>query len=55
MVEELRVAVQERNGLLVDMQRLIFNSAQMEDHRPLWKYGIENGSTVNLVSRLRGC
>lgn len=42
-------------GFPVDQPRLIFNGEQLEDSRTLRDYGICDGCTVHLISRLSGC
>jgi len=41
-------------GIPVDQQRIIHAGRQLDDRRLMVEYGIEDGSTVFLVLRLRG-
>lgn len=40
--------------VLVDEQRLIFGGVELEDNSTLSSYGIQSGSRIHLVLRLRG-
>jgi hypothetical protein len=51
----LKEAVQDKEGIPPDQQCLIFARKQLEDGRTLSGYGIEDGSVIELVLRLRGC
>jgi hypothetical protein len=39
----------------VDQQRLIYNGKQLEDERVLGDYGVQEGSEIAFVLRIRGC
>jgi large subunit ribosomal protein L40e len=54
-VNVLKSAIQDEDGLPADQQRLIFTGKQLEDERKLKDYGIEHGSIIHCVLRLRGC
>jgi len=53
-VEDLKLAITGVTGTPVDQQRLIFNSIQVDDCALLGDVGIEAGSVLHLVLRLRG-
>jgi ubiquitin-large subunit ribosomal protein L40e len=53
-VDNLKQAIQRKEGIPVDEQRLIYGSHQLEDGRTLADYKMQHDSTVHLVLRLRG-
>ncbi len=54
-VEQLKVMIQDREGIPPDQQRLIFTGKQMEDERTLGDYNVSAGAKIILILRLRGC
>ncbi|KAJ6481682.1 hypothetical protein C8R45DRAFT_1215525 [Mycena sanguinolenta] len=55
-IEELKRRIESINGVPPDQQRIIFSGKQLEDKRTLSDCGIQGGSTVFFVLRLRcGC
>jgi quercetin dioxygenase-like cupin family protein len=53
-VRDIKAAVQQKEDIPVEQQRLIFAGRQLEDDQPIQSYKIMNGSTLHLVLRLRG-
>ena len=54
LVEDLKLAILDREGIPLEQQRLIFNGKQMDDKKTLGFYNVQNCSTFHLVLRLRG-
>ena len=53
-IEEVKSRIQSKEGISSAEQRLYFDGKCLRDDRTLASYNIHNGSTVQLVFRLRG-
>ena len=53
-IEDLKYAIQDKEGIPPDQQRVVFSGKQLEDENTLETYKIADGNTLHLVIRLRG-
>ena len=54
LVEQLKAAIEVKDGVPPTQQRLCFAGKVMEDGHSLASCGVRNGDTVTLILRLRG-
>ena len=51
---QVKQALQEKEGIMIDQIRLIFGGKQLADEMKISDYNLEAGSTVHMVLQLRG-
>eukprot|EP00889_Picochlorum_renovo_P001227 jgi/Picre1/28257/NNA_003663.t1 len=54
-VEELKSAVEDREGVPSDQQRLVYQGRQFEYYRTLGEYSVVHDATIHLILKLAGC
>jgi len=53
-IKEMKMIVQEKEGIPIDQQRFIFTGIQLEDSMLVGMYNITKEANISLVLRLRG-
>ena len=53
-VKALKESLQEKEGIMVEQIKLIYNGRQLQDEKTIESYTVEAGKTIHMVLTLRG-
>lgn len=53
-IEDVKAKIEEKEGIPPEQQRLIFGGKQLDGHKTLQDYAVEEGASLSMVLRLRG-
>jgi ubiquitin len=53
-VQDVKKAINDKVGIPIDQQRLVWSGKELQDGRTIGDYGVQNESTFHLILRLRG-
>ncbi len=53
-IVNIKQSLQEKEGIMVDQMRLIYNGRQLEDPKAINEYHIPSGGTIHMILALRG-
>lgn len=53
-IEDVKAKIEEKEGIPPEQQRLIFGGKQLDGHKTLQDYAVEDGASLSMVLRLRG-
>ncbi len=51
---DVKAQIEEKEGILIDHQRLVYKGSQLDGDKSLYDYNITNEASFNIVLRLRG-
>ena len=54
-IERVKEKIQDKEGMPVYMQRLIFAGVELGDDWTLADYDVQRGTSLHLITKLRGC
>ena len=53
-IEDVKAKIEEKEGVPVDQQRLIFQGKQLDGQKTLQECNLDEGASLSMVLRLRG-